>query len=272
MAASPMRLASCPSRWLSLVCKIPITLLGLSETNTIGYQEVQTRAARGQSIRQIAQSCGVSRHTVRHWLRAATLPPDQRGYWGAGKIDRYVPYLQTRLTEGCTNQSRLWREIRDQGFTGTRSLVAKWIHAHGPRMVLQPAAPTLPAARQLAWILCQEADKQTAEDHALVERLQQHPELAHVQELVQQGAAMIRQRQADTLAPWLKACGTSLVVELRNFAAVLQRDAAAVHAALTLPWSTGPVEGQINRLKLIKRSGYGRMKLDLLRHRVLYAA
>lgn len=57
-----------------------------------------------------------------------------------------------------------------------------------------------------------------------------------------------------------------------NFADVLQRDAAAVSAALTLPWSTGPVEGQINRLKLIKRSGYGRMKLDLLRQRVLYNA
>jgi hypothetical protein len=238
------------------------------------YQDVQTRAARGQSLQQIAQASGVSRHTVRHWLRTATLPPDQRGYRGPGNIDAYLPSLQTRLAEGCTNQSRLWRESREQGFTGTRSLVAKGIHAHGPGspVVLQPAAPTLPAARQLAWMLFQDADKRTAEAQALGERLQQQTELAHGQELVQQGAAIIRQRQADAFEPWLRACRASPRVELRNFADELQRDAAAVHAALTLPWSTGPVEGHINRLKLIKRSGYGRMQLDLLRQRVLYDA
>ena len=71
---------------------------------------------------------------------------------------------------------------------------------------------------------------------------------------------------------WLLACRTSDIIELRNFVDVLQRDYAAVKAALTLPWSSGPVEGHINRLKLIKRSGYGRMQLDLLRQRVLYDA
>jgi transposase len=89
---------------------------------------------------------------------------------------------------------------------------------------------------------------------------------------VQQGATMIRQRQADALDAWLQACRASASVELRNCAEWLQRDYAAVHAALRLPWSTGPVEGHINRLKLIKRSGYGRMQLDLLRQRVLYDA
>jgi transposase len=178
------------------------------------------------------------------------------------------------LAEGCTNQSRLWREIQAQGFTGTRSLVAKWIHAHGqPSPVAPaPAPPQLPAARELAWLLFKDAEKQTTEDHLLIARLQQHPELVHVQELIQQGAAMIRQHQVDALAPWLKACSASPVGELRNFADVLQRDAAAVKAALTLPWSSGPVEGHINRLKLIKRSGYGRMQLNLLRQRVLYDA
>jgi transposase len=121
-------------------------------------------------------------------------------------------------------------------------------------------------------MLFQDADKRTAEAQALGERLQQQTELAHGQELVQQGAAIIRQRQADAFEPWLRACRASPRVALRNFADELQRDAAAVHAALTLPWSTGPVEGHINRLKLIKRSGYGRMQLDLLRQRVLYDA
>jgi transposase len=238
------------------------------------YQEVQRLAAQGQNMRQIARACGVSRHTVRHWLRTATLPPDQRGYRGPGKIDPYIPYLQTRLTEGCMNQSRLWREIREQGFTGTRSLVAKWIHAHGPDPTGPPSppVPTLPHARQLAWLLVQTEDTRTADEQRLWERLQQHPELVQIQGLVQQGRTIIRQRHADELDAWLLACRTSDIVELANFVDVLQRDYAAVKAALTLPWSNGPVEGHINRLKLIKRSGYGRMKLDLLRQRVLYDA
>jgi transposase len=83
---------------------------------------------------------------------------------------------------------------------------------------------------------------------------------------------MIRQRQVDALDSWLQTCHASPSVEVQNFVDVLQRDYAAVKAALMLPWSNGPVEGHINRLKLIKRIGYGRMKLDLLRQRVLYAA
>jgi transposase len=238
------------------------------------YQEVQSRAARGQSIRPIAQACGVSRHTIRHWLRAGTLPPDQRGYRGAGKIDAYLPSLKTRLAEGCTNQSRLWRELREHGFTGTRSLVAQWIHAHGTASpgTRAPAAPILPHARQLAWFLWRTEDTHTADEQALWRRLQQHAELVQMQALVQQGRAMIRQRHAAELDTWLLACRTSRIVELQHFAAVLQRDYAAVQAALTLPWSSGPVEGHIHRLKLIKRSGYGRMQLDLLRQRVLYDA
>jgi transposase len=109
-----------------------------------------SKFAQGQSIRQTAKACGVSRHTVRHWLRTGALPPDQRGYRDSGKIDPYVAYLQRRLAEGCTNQSRLWREIREQGFTGTRSLVAKWIHAHGPNRtgLSQATLLVLPPARQ----------------------------------------------------------------------------------------------------------------------------
>jgi transposase len=164
--------------------------------------------------------------------------------------------------------------MQPQGFTGPRSLVATWIHAHGQAMPVAPAeaAPPLPAARQLAWLLCQEAERRSAADQALVEQLQPHTDLTHVQQLGQQGTAMVRQRQAADLDAWLQPCQASTSVELRNFVAVLQRDYAAVKAALTLPWSNGPVEGHINRLKLIKRSGYGRMQLDLLRQRVLYDA
>jgi transposase len=238
------------------------------------YEQVKTRFAQGQSLRQIAAACGLDTKTVRAWVRTETLPPDQRGYRGPGKIDPYIPYLRTRLAEGCTNQAHLWREIRAQGFTGTRSLVATWIQAHGIAYAgpPQPAPPRLPATRQLTWLILQADEQRTADAQALWERLQQHDELSQVAALVCQGTTMIRQRQAEALDAGLQACQASPSVELQHCAAWLQRDYPAVKAALTLPWSTGPVEGHINRLKLIKRSGYGRRHLDLLRQRVLYDA
>jgi transposase len=80
---------------------------------------------------------------------------------------------------------------------------------------------------------------------------------------------MIRARDAGELDRWLVDAAGG---ELRSFAEGLRQDEAAVRAALTLPWSSGPVEGHVTRLKLVKRQGYGRAKLDLLRARLLRAA
>jgi transposase len=84
--------------------------------------------------------------------------------------------------------------------------------------------------------------------------------------------AMVRERRVGACDQWLEDCRAGPVLELRNFAVGLEKDGAAVRAALTLPWSNGPTEGHINKLKLIKRSAYGRMRFDLLRQRVLHAA
>ena len=81
---------------------------------------------------------------------------------------------------------------------------------------------------------------------------------------------MMHERQAENLDAWFKEASISAVPEVRTFAVGLRRDEAAVRAALTLPWSNGQVEGQVNRLKTIKRKIYGRGSFDLLRRRVLY--
>jgi transposase len=93
-----------------------------------------------------------------------------------------------------------------------------------------------------------------------------------VYQAVQAFGQIVRERQGDRLDQWLKMVEQSALAELQTFAAGIQRDYAAVFAALTLPYSNGPTEGHINRLKLIKRSMYGRAKFDLLRLRVLCAA
>ena len=110
-------------------------------------------------------------------------------------------------------QSRLWREIGEQGFTGTRSLVAKWIHAHGPdRIGISQATPlVLPPARQLAWLLLQDKDKRTVDEQTLWSLLLQDSELVQMQALVQQGGEMIRQRHPDELDAWLQACQSSRI-------------------------------------------------------------
>ena len=88
--------------------------------------------------------------------------------------------------------------------------------------------------------------------------------------LSQRFLEMIRERHAEALDGWLADAEASGIKELRNFAQSLRRDYAAVKAALTSPWSNGQSEGQVNRLKMIKRSMYGRAGFDLLRSRVLY--
>ena len=239
------------------------------------FGQVKDAHARGLNQRQIVRETGLSLATVRLWVDADVLPPERRGYRRDGKVDPYGPYLLRRLAEGCTNQTLLWQEIGAQGFVGTRSLVSKWIRAHRDGLAAPAIAPgpKLPGAQHLAWLVLRADDDGLAEDdRALWERLRQYEGLAWVQGMADRFAAMVRGRQVDAFDPWLADCRAGPVPELRNFATSLEKDGAAVRAALALPWSNGPTEGHINKLKLIKRAAFGRMKVDLLRQRVLHAA
>jgi transposase len=98
------------------------------------------------------------------------------------------------------------------------------------------------------------------------------PPLSSLSALGQDFVRLIRERQSEALLPWLARAKGSPYEELQRFAQGLEREFPAVQAALTEPWSTGQVEGQITRLKLLKRQMYGRANIDLLRLRVLHAA
>jgi transposase len=102
--------------------------------------------------------------------------------------------------------------------------------------------------------------------------IRQEPTIEVAYDLAQRFGSMVRRRQPDQLDPWLEAALGSGLPDLRTFAKGLQREYSALEAALVYPYSTGPVEGHINRLKLIKRSMYGRGSFELLRQRVLIAA
>jgi transposase len=180
-------------------------------------------------------------------------------------------------TQGCQNGRQLWRELQAQGFTGSYASVARALkrfrQGDGRRVRRSPALPTPRplSPRQAMWLLVQPPDTLTPEQETYRQLLCACcADVNAAYPLAQRFMHMIRQRQADALDPWLEAAQASAVAPLRNFAVHLKQDYAAVKAALTVEWSNGQTEGQVNRLKLIKRQMYGRAQFDLLRQRILY--
>ncbi len=234
---------------------------------------------QGIPVRHIARDLALSRNTVRRWVRGEQ-PELHRPRLHS--LDLWRPMLEQRWAEGCRNGAQLWRELRDAGFKGGMRVVTEWASRQrlaasegqpGPAAVPVVQPPPRPAAYpawRVARMLTADLTVLAAPDRGYVERLVAlSPMLATVRDLAQRFGVLVRAPAADALTPWLADAENS---ELRGFAAGLRQDEQAVRAALMLPWSSGQVEGQVNRLKLVKRQGYGRAKLDLLRARLVHAA
>jgi transposase len=128
-----------------------------------------------------------------------------------------------------------------------------------------------PPPQDVAWMMLQPG-QENEEKKAVVERLcQLFPRLKTAQELALDFARMVRQRAAESLPGWLRAAAVSQLKEFVGFARGISEDYEAVRNALAYEWSNGQLEGQVDRLKLIKRMMYGRAKFDLLRARVLHS-
>jgi transposase len=256
------------------------------------YQDVMELRQQGMSLRGIAQQMGVGRHTVRRYVAADGFPEIAQRRPMHSLLDRFESYLRQRWDSGCHNATQLYREIQAQGYTGSRPLVSRWT-ARLRKDLLKPNPPN-PAGTtriapegqsrpsetrrklspsQAAWLLvCKPDDLKAEQKTALEQMCHASSEIAAAYDLVQGFARMVREHKADALGGWLETAKNSCLNELCGFANGIQRDLAAVMAGLSLPWSQGQVEGQVNRLKLVKRSMYGRAKFDLLKHRVLAPA
>ncbi len=188
---------------------------------------------------------------------------------------------------GCHDGTQLWREIRAQGYSGGRSIVLDFFAALRRKQGLKrwtrrnsgvaPPAhrPTEnpPTRRQVVWHVLKRPERLTEAEQQRVAQLRQvHTAVEQAVQFTQDFAAMVRERHEEQLEAWLWRVAHSELAALHSFAAGIQRDKAAVVAALQLEWNQGQVEGQVNRLKLLKRSMCGRANFDLLRQRVLYAA
>jgi transposase len=196
-----------------------------------------------------------------------------------------VPYLQAQWVAGEHNIAHLSQMIRTQGYRGSETTVRTYLtslreEAGPPRRLRRYYPPislqkkrqqrTAVSSRRATGLVLRRPEELSAEDQQMLALvLQAHAQVKSACLLAQAFALMIRTRNAPALEAWLQEAAQSGVPELRTFAAGIRRDQAAVLAALTYEWNQGQVEGQIHRLKLLKRQSYGRAGFELLRHRVL---
>ena len=238
---------------------------------------------RGAKLREVAAAVGVSTRTLRRWAMRGSYP-ERADYQRRSILDPFLPYLARRWSQGCHNALGLWRELRAQGFRGSKEIVryhlSRWraqlpVESRYARSVgapqQQPLAP--PSPRRAAWMLLKAEEEAPAEYRAFIEGLRELcPEVEVAGRLARGFSRMVKERCAEALAGWLDEAESSGVAEFASFAAGLRRDGEAVVAALSSEWSNGQTEGQINRLKILKRQMYGRANFDLLRARVLHTA
>jgi transposase len=235
----------------------------------------------------IAQHVGLSLRTVQRDLQRATFTGrKQRSDRGDSVLNPYKGSLLERWNAGCRTAARLFRDLQQQGYAGSYALVAAYARrlrqaqglAPGQRCprrplprVAEPVCPPL-TPRRATWLVLRRATKRTeAETQQLTQLHAQAAEVAEAIDLAQDFLQLVRQRQPEHFDAWLERASTSALEAVQRFASGLRDDYAAVTAGMTLPWSTSPVEGHINRLKMVKRQMFGRAHLDLLSRRFLRA-
>ena len=245
------------------------------------YERARALHAKGASVAQIARTVGISRMTVYKYLREG--PPQRKRHSIHGKqrvLEPYEPYLLQRWGEGCRMATVLWREIRAQGFAHSVSNVQRFVaelRRAGPPATGRPRTaltkPHGPPPRLVASLVLRRPEKRTEEQRAYLKLVAaEDPAIASAVDLAEDFLVMLRRREGDRLEAWLAAAEASGVDDLKRFAGKLRTDLAAVQAGLTLRHSNGQTEGHVTKLKLVKRQGYGRAKIDLLRKRLLRAA
>ena len=245
-------------------------------------------AANALRFGEIARHLGIGRTTTYRHLKSAAFP-ERKGRSDAGRssMDPWADWIIERWNRGQRNGRQTLRDLRAKGFTGNYATVLRYLNRlrdaqqgaapHRPRA--RPGPPLVAAPKQVltprtaAWTVLRPLERRGSEDNALLARLcEAAPTLATAVELAEEFAALVRERKPERLDPWLRRAQDSAVPALQRFAKRLSSDYDAVRAAVTLAWSNGQVEGQVNRLKTLKRQMYGRASLDLLERRFLLAA
>jgi transposase len=238
------------------------------------HAAVHELASQGWTKSAIGRKLGLHHATVRKYLGAATAAEltavsEQRAH----VVDDYVAYLHQRWNEGERNATGLFREIKQQGYSGGELAVQRYLRrfrrgrGHAP-----DPGPKPPSVRQVtSWIMTHPDHLDPRDTAKLRDVRNSDRDLNRLVKHVRSFAIMMTGRHGDRLEEWITTVEHDTLTPLAGFARNLRRDLDAVRNGLTLEHSSGPVEGNINRLKMIKRQMFGRAGLDLLRKRVLLA-
>jgi transposase len=245
---------------------------GRRATNTRArHAGVHALLAKGVSLKAIGRQLQLSRGTVRKYARAQgpqqLIGPNPSS--GHGRLGPFKAYLQASCDQGITDTNVLYEQIRDRGYRGSlRTLQRFLVEVRRHERVPEPAP--VPSAQQItAWIMRPD-DKLSDQDRlGLKNACTDCSDLATLTNLAHGFNTLVRQRGGNRLETWIDLASDSAFPELRGFANGLRSDFDAVRAGLTEQWSSGAVEGTVNRIKMIKRQMYGRANLDLLRKRIL---
>ena len=248
------------------------------------YEAVHALRAQGMPLATIARRLGISRPTVYAYLRRETPPGPRRFQWRPSARARTpsLPYLIRRWRETQADSMQRWHKIHALGYTRSARTVGRFITrlrrgadaGHAPEPEGSPyTRPQGPSARAVSFVMISPAATRSAEAQSYVDQLCAiDAGMVRAHGLSQAFLAIVRERRGEDLEAWMSEAMHSGITEVARFARGLQDDLRAIKAGLTLEWSNGATEGQIHRLKLVKRQGYGRASFALLRQRVLQAA
>lgn len=234
---------------------------------------------------EIALQLGVTQRTIQRWIATGTIPYSGPRKQRSRLIDPYNTYLLKRWHQGCHQGAQLERELRARGYKGSQHGIYRYLemlklstptpskHRSASKRAssIQPNPLWALSGQQATWLFFRKEEELKAEEQKTLQQLREaSPSLETTYQLVKAFLQMVRELTGEQLDAWLEAVQDSHLEAFQTFVAGVQKDKDAVLAGLTLPWNNGPLEGHVNRLKLIKRSMYGRASIDLLKHRVLH--
>ncbi len=236
------------------------------------WQKVYELHGQGYFKKEIARMVDLDIHTVRKYLKSEAFPEKTRSSPVNGTLAPDKEYILSLWEAGYQNALQLWREVKEQGYKGSATTVRDYVvplRKPGMTPAIKRAERSVPPTKVLSWLLVL-PERRTPEQTTLVEKLcAECPNLVTCRELVLSFQDMLRRRAKDELDDWLDKAKASELPAFTTFVRGIRADYAAVKAAFSFEWSNGPTEGHVNRLKFIKRQGYGSASFEFLKRRVL---
>lgn len=239
------------------------------------YQQVVELSRQGLATKEIAGRIGLSDRTVRNWLKQGAFPEAQKRRKKQSSFDPFAAYVLKRWQGGEHNGLVLWQEIKNQGYTGTDRSVYRYLKTLKQAEIkasLHPERIQKYSVNTAIWLFVRDPEKlDEIEREDLAAFCQASAVLKGAYGLLQDFLSMVHKREGHRLDAWLTRAAESGLSDLQSFVAGVEKDKDAVQAGLTWPINNGMVEGHVTKLKLIKRTMYGRAGFALLRQRVLHA-